>query len=204
MTRPRTLLSLVGLFLFAPSTLLRGEMLTPVWIELGGAAYVLARVIVNTPKDCPVVEIAGSMHPMELRTPVPIGFKPLCELVIPIDATVAMVDGRALPLPRPNPKRVVALGDTGCRILPPRVQACNDPAEWPFAQVASSIAGAHPDLVIHDGDYNYREDNCPPEQVALCGGTPSGDNWDTWNAEFFAPAAQDASQRAAGARSRKS
>ena len=172
------------------TTLLRGQMLTPVWIELGEEGQTVARVIVNAPKDCPVVEIAGATRPMELRTPVPAGFKPVCELMMSASVAEASVNGQALPLPRPNPQHVVAFGDTGCRIQPPRVQACNDPAQWPFAQVASSIAEAHPDLAIHVGDYNYREDNCPPSQATLCGGTPSGDNWDTWNAEFFAPAAK--------------
>jgi hypothetical protein len=190
-------------FLFAAlvliATLARGQMLTPVWIELGENGQALARVVVNAPGDCPAVEIGGLTHRMELRAPVPSGFKPACELAIQATATAASVtaasatasgSGQALALPRPNPRRVVVFGDTGCRIKPPRVQACNDPAEWPFARVASGIADARVDLAIHVGDYNYREEDCPPDRAALCGGTPSGDNWDTWNAEFFAPAAK--------------
>jgi hypothetical protein len=183
------LLTAVGLL--APTAmLLRGQTLTPVWIELGGEGRTLARVIVNDAKDCPVVEIDGTRRPMELRAPVPAGFKPVCELVVPASVSRATVDSKPLPLPRPNPQRIVVLGDTGCRIRSPRLQACNDSDEWPFAQVASSIADSRPDLAVHVGDYNYREDNCPPDQAALCGGTPSGDNWDTWNAEFFAPASK--------------
>jgi hypothetical protein len=48
-------------------------------------------------------------------------------------------------------------------------------------------AAHHPDLVIHVGDYYYRETPCPPGERA-CAGSPWGDNWATWRAEFFAPA----------------
>jgi hypothetical protein len=42
--------------------------------------------------------------------------------------------------------------------------------------------------MIHLGDYLYRESPCRPEDNR-CTGTPWGDNWATWNADFFAPAA---------------
>ena len=44
-----------------------------------------------------------------------------------------------------------------------------------------------PDLVIHVGDYHYRETACPLGDYG-CSGTPFGDNWDVWRADFFAPA----------------
>ena len=175
---------------FFAALALRAQTLTPVWVELGGRGQAISRVIVNAPGDCPSVQISGESHAMRPRLPVPDGFKPVCEWAVPASAIEASVNGQALALPRPNPKRIVAFGDTGCRIQPPRVQACNDPAQWPFARVAAGIAEAKPDLAIHVGDYNYREAECPAEQTALCGGTPSGDNWETWKAEFFAPAAK--------------
>jgi predicted phosphodiesterase len=99
------------------------------------------------------------------------------------------VNGRALPLPRPNPSRIAVLGDTGCRIQGARLQDCNDAAKWPFLHVANAAAEARPDLVIHVGDYLYREDPCPADKQAECGGTSSGDNFGAWNADFFKPAA---------------
>jgi hypothetical protein len=86
--------------------------------------------------------------------------------------------------------RVIAIGDTGCRIKGKEIQACNDPAVWPFRQLASSAAAEKPDLIIHVGDYLYRENPCPESSDALCGGSPAGDNWEAWNADFFAPAAE--------------
>ncbi|HEY1631298.1 MAG TPA: metallophosphoesterase [Rhizomicrobium sp.] len=86
------------------------------------------------------------------------------------------------------PNRILVLGDTGCRIKGSAVQACNDPKAWPFAQIAAQAAALKPDLVIHVGDYLYRESPCP-EGNAGCAGSPYGDNWASWNADFFAPAA---------------
>ena len=74
----------------------------------------------------------------------------------------------AVALPRPDPRRIVVFGDTGCRIAKrDRVQACNDPKSWPFPEVARRAAAAHPDLVIHVGDYLYREEPCPTGQCRM-------------------------------------
>ena len=99
------------------------------------------------------------------------------------------VAGRALPLPKANPRRIVVMGDTGCRIkTADRVfQACNDAAQWPFAAVAGAAADARPDLVIHVGDYHYRENACPAGNAG-CAGSPWGYGWDAWEADLFAPA----------------
>jgi hypothetical protein len=43
--------------------------------------------------------------------------------------------------------------------------------------------------MIHVGDYVYRETPCRPSD-SRCAGTPWGDNWSTWNADFFKPAAK--------------
>jgi hypothetical protein len=80
------------------------------------------------------------------------------------------------------------LGDTGCRINGAALQACNDPAKWPFPQIAAAAAALKPDLVIHLGDYLYRESPCPRGDAG-CAGSPWGDNWTTWQADFFTPAA---------------
>src|SRR5579883_142014 len=166
-----------------------GEMLSPVWVELGAGGRAIARAIVSSADECPSVEIAGAWRHMLPRQPVPAGFRPVCEFAIPPEAKAAHVNGRPLPLPRANPSRIVVLGDTGCRIQGARLQDCNDPAQWPFQRVAASAAGARPDLVIHVGDYLYREDPCPADKQAECGGAPSGDNFGAWNADFFKRAA---------------
>lgn len=177
-----------GLILFV-AELAHGQLPTPPWVELGAGGSALARVIVAS-GTCPAIRVDGSLEAMSLRSPVPSGFRPLCEFAVPSTAREASIDGQALHLPRPDPASVVVIGDTGCRIKGARVQDCNDMSKWPLQSVADSAAGVKPDLVIHVGDYLYRESVCPPDSQNKCGGTPIGDNWETWNADFFEPAAK--------------
>ena len=167
-----------------------GQPLSPAWVALGEGGQATARIVVTSAQDCPAIQIDGATHPMSPRQPLPPGLRPACEFAIPIDAKKASVNGQILALPRGNPSRVIAIGDTGCRIKGDELQACNDPQQWPFAQVASQAAQERPDLVIHVGDYLYRETPCPAGKQAMCGGTPAGDNWEAWNADFFTPAAK--------------
>ena len=131
--------------------------LTPAWIVLAGDHRAVIRIVVDDPGRCPAALIDGATHPMSLRHPVPQSFKPVCEIDLPANAKSASVNGQKLKLPRGNPTRVVVVGDTGCRINRYSAQDCNDPAQWPFARVSARAAGDRPDLVIHVGDYLYRE-----------------------------------------------
>jgi len=85
-------------------------------------------------------------------------------------------------------RRIVVIGDTGCRLEGRAIQDCNDPEAWPFAAIARRAASHKPDLVIHVGDYYYRETACPTDRKG-CAGSSHGDNWETWLADFLEPAA---------------
>jgi hypothetical protein len=167
-----------------------GQALSSPWVELGDSGKAIARIVVSRPKDCPAIRVNGESRQMSLRQPTPDGLRPVCEFEIPPGAKSASIDGQALTLPTPNPNRVIALGDTGCRIKGKRVQDCNDPDVWPFRQIAASAASEKPELIIDVGDYLYRESPCPNGSDAMCGGTPNGDNWEAWNIDFFSPAAK--------------
>ena len=180
--------SVFALFLAAAPA--RSQALSPAWVELGEDGKAVARIVVNGPQDCPAIKIDGASRPMLLRQPMPAGLRPVCEYAIPSGAKSASVNARPLFLPKSDPVRVIAIGDTGCRILRRQIQACNDPALWPFRQVAASAASEKPELVIHVGDYLYRESPCPEASESICGGSPAGDNWEAWNADFFTPAAE--------------
>jgi hypothetical protein len=86
-------------------------------------------------------------------------------------------------------KRIVIIGDTGCRIKAAdnAVQPCDDPKAYPFAAIAEAAADWKPDLVLHVGDYLYRENPCP-EGNKVCAGTPWGYGLDAWRADFLDPA----------------
>jgi len=167
-----------------------GHALSPAWVELGDGGKAIARIVVTDPGDCPPIQIDGESRPMSLRKPEPAGLRPVCEFAISSSAKSASVNNQALALPRPNPTRVIAIGDTGCRIKGTRAQDCNDPAVWPFREIASAARSENPDLIIHVGDYLYRESPCREGSDAMCGGTAVGDNWEAWNADFFTPAAK--------------
>ena len=158
------------------------------WVQLGPGGVNEARVAISGEK-CPRVMVDGTEPAMHERAGADGNFRVrLCVLALPKGARQASVLGRDLPLFIAPAKRIVVIGDTGCRIKGSAVQACNDPAKWPFATVAREAAKLNPDLVIHVGDYLYREQPCPAEDTQ-CAGTPSGDNWPTWSADFFTPAA---------------
>jgi hypothetical protein len=166
------------------------------WVELGPDGSSSARAI--TEDTCPAVTFDGVAVPMNVRSDPAQQFgnvKPAqflvrgCEVAVPAGAVTAMLDGKALPLPKANPQRIVMFGDTGCRLKTGDAwQACNDPDAWPFPKVAALAAAAHPDLMIHVGDYEYRESPCPAGNTG-CAGSPYGYGWDAWNADFFQPAA---------------
>ena len=157
------------------------------WVQLvpGGA-----EVRAAAPSGrCPEAIADGRVLPLQRRA-LPDDRFPVavCEARLPEGAAAVSVSGAPLPLPRPAPRRILIFGDTGCRLKGAAVQDCNDPRAWPFALVARVAAARKPDLVIHVGDYYYRETPCPAGRAG-CAGSPYGDNWASWEAEFFAPAA---------------
>jgi hypothetical protein len=119
-----------------------------------------------------------------------------CEYPLPSNATSASVAGQSLPIPKANPQKIVVIGDVGCRLQNNNgTQSCNDTnpngtdTPYPFAAVASLAAAQSPDLVLTVGDWDYRDNPCPPGLGFNCGGSPWGFGWDTWEADVFSPAA---------------
>ncbi|HTQ06484.1 MAG TPA: metallophosphoesterase [Polyangiaceae bacterium] len=183
------------------------------WVEIGANNQALARLL--TPyAACPSITVDGVTSPMTVRAPaVTVPVRPTstdttlaaaqtsgnskasvfstttCEFSLPAGAAKATVAGLSLPLPKAVVNRVVIIGDTGCRISIGNVyQACGDPTQWPFSVIAKATAAMKPDLVLHVGDYEYRDNPCPPGNTA-CAGQPWGYGSDAWVADFFAPAA---------------
>jgi hypothetical protein len=156
------------------------------WVQLTGEGAQVRAAVVDG--GCPQALVDGQARPLALRREADERFPLVCELALPAGIKALSLNGQDLPVPSPAPQRIVMLGDSGCRIQGTNVQACNDSKAWPFAQVARLAAAQKPDLVIHVGDYYYRENPCPVLDPA-CAGSPYGDNWATWQAEFFQPAA---------------
>ena len=160
----------------------------PAWTALGPGGQVIIRVV-STTTACPVVQVNAERFPLRIRAqPSRPDFPVLvCEAALPPDAVSVTLNDRRLPLLSRAPEKIVVLGDTGCRMKNTLVQACHDPHAWPFARIAQSAAAWQPDLVLHVGDYFYRDSPCPTGNPA-CVGNPWGDTWAAAHADFFAPA----------------
>jgi hypothetical protein len=90
-----------------------------------------------------------------------------------------------------DPQRIVMLADTGCRLKKAdnAWQSCNDkPRRGRSRRSPPRPRQLKPDLVMHIGDYHYRENACPAD-IAGCKDSPWGYGWDTWEADLFKPAA---------------
>jgi hypothetical protein len=178
-----------------------------IWVQLGPnneqhrEPYVVARAITDG-AECPVLRADGQPQPMKPRATPETVLKGVasarfpvrsCEAIVPSHIVGLAFDNTPLPVPRGEPRRIVIIGDTGCRVEHKkgeeyRIQDCNDAEAWPYAKIARHAAEARPDLVIHVGDYHYREAACPEGWIG-CKGTPHGPGWDVWNTDFFEPSA---------------
>ncbi len=178
--------SVLGCRSETPSTAPPAESALYAWVELGPGGAASARAI--TSGSCPSITVGSNTVSMSPRAAsAPDSFEVTsCEHAIPAGAPSVSIGGQRLRLPGDRPRRIIVIGDTGCRIEADDVQNCtgkgSDPP-WSFAEVA---AAREPDLILHVGDYNYRKAACP-EGNAGCAGSPHGDNWATWQAEFFEP-----------------
>lgn len=159
----------------------------PTAFTILGPDGVVARVI-TADASCPEISINGNKSAMQVRAAANADFPvTVCDALLPKETKDAVIFDQQLKLPKAKTERVVVIGDTGCRLKGDKVQACNDPAQWPFAAIAKSATAEIPDLVIHVGDYHYRESPCIVDK-ADCAGSPYGDNWAAWNADLFTPA----------------
>ncbi len=189
--------------LVAASAVSAAEM---AYVLVGPGGQQIARVITDA-GTCPVLQVDAKPLAMQLRSAPqtfpqrptasnpdlskPSAFpKLVCEAALPSAARRVRLGDQALPLAPRAIRRIVLIGDTGCRLkqADKAYQACNDPSKYPFAQIAAAAAKLHPDLVVHVGDYLYRENPCPADQTG-CVGSPWGYGQDAWDADFFTPAA---------------
>jgi len=154
--------------------------------------------------SCPTLRWAGAVVLMQERSapgdePPPGGQPPdakptsftlrACEAAWPDGAASVQVGDITLRAPATELRRIVVIGDTGCRLKASArdFQGCNDALRWPFPRVLARALAARPDLVVHVGDYHYRESPCPAG-MASCANSPWGYGDDTWQADFFQPA----------------
>ena len=217
MTAGRCVVGLALALLAAPhAALAKSVKFETAYVVLGPQGPV-ARAVYKNATACPSIVINGAAQPMTVRA-LPQSGKDaafpvlVCELLIPSSATSALLEGASLPLPPAALGSVAVIGDTGCRLKADKkknakdsddddddddtadnkapagkFQDCDKASQWPFSKLAASVAGRKPQIVVHVGDYIYRESPCPKGDKG-CQGSPYGDNWATWKADFFEPA----------------
>lgn len=164
------------------------------WVTLGPDGKQIARTVTQR-TNCPMIQIDGKAFTMSRRDngTKPTGFEQVisCETEIPKGAQSVAVENDKLKLLKAKAQRIVVIGDTGCRVKTGDYQNCNNVAgggkPWPFAKTAKVVAKQNPDVIVHLGDYFYRESECPPGNKGCEG--PTGFKWATWKADFFDPAA---------------
>ena len=162
---------------------------TQQWVEVAPGEALSVRVVVTPDTDCPTVSADGATVAMLPRA-LPDDAFPIrvCEARVPEATARLSVADVPLPTLAATVNRIVVIGDTGCRLARFAVQDCDDSKAWPFAGIARAAAAKRPDLVIHVGDYFYREAACPAGRPG-CADSPHGDNWRAWRADFVDPAA---------------
>ncbi len=154
------------------------------WVQYAADGKPHARALV--PQTCPTVTYDGGSVAMRRRTGPSGGFdEVVCDAPLPPDAVNVAVEGTHLPSPVRTPRTIVVFGDTGCRMKDQEQQNCGDIADWPYPKIAQTIAAVHADLLVHVGDYYYRENNCLATWTSCK--NRWGDTSMSWNADWFAP-----------------
>lgn len=159
----------------------------------------VARAVLPAASKCPQLEVQGAASvPMARRAPGTTtkgAFDDVlvCSAPIPPGATSVSVAGHSIPAAMPDEvETIAAFGDSGC-LINKVVQDCRK--DWPLRPLAEQIARARPDLIIHVGDYYYRERACPTDDQDKCGDSPAPpsrvpfiDSAAGWRADYLDPA----------------
>ncbi len=151
-----------------------------IWVEATGSGADV-RAIVGAGEPCPVAYADGRKLALVERKASALASFPVksCGAAVPEGTKALALRKERLPVLGTKVDRIVVIGDTGCRRTEKEQQDCE--TDWPFAKIVEFAVEKKPDLVIHVGDYYYRE-TCP-------GGEKHCENWENWRKDFFAPAA---------------
>ena len=105
------------------------------WVELiGPNGEASIRAIVSQKSPCPALQSGNDSLQMRVRAepgPSTLAKKAaefpvrVCEVKAPKGKTSVFLEGEAIPLPNAEIRRIVILGDTGCRINKDRTQNCD-------------------------------------------------------------------------------
>lgn len=156
------------------------------WSQVIPDNMISVRAIVDD-ANCPMACVDGEEMAMNERaSPVEKKFpEKVCQLSLPKDVEEIIIDDHQVPTLPAQIKKIAFIGDTGCRVTNLVEQACSSEKEWPLTLVLNSISTHKPDLIVHVGDYHYREKTCKSgqkcSQVYNYGSS-------SWYSDWFDPA----------------
>jgi hypothetical protein len=164
------------------------------YVGLGEAKTSFVRVVAAKDQICPAVEVKTSSAPAQTLSlqKQKFGEASICEAVLPPDAREVKTPWGEIHIPQ-EVQKVAIIGDTGCRLRLTEkggaFQNCDNENEWPFRKIVRAIAKDNPDVVVHLGDYHYREicadpARCKPFQNTVTYAYPG------WAADFMDPASE--------------
>ena len=161
------------------------------WVQYSDRNTLLFRYITNEKLDCPAINIDGQEVKTCLRK-----HKYQKEFNIKVcQAEIENKQAHKIKYKNHTIKThtrlngpIESIADTGCLTYSNGKgltfeQNCNDPDAYPFKRIAQNVAGRHPDLIIHVGDYFYSISKCLNDEK--CKNRPFGDNFDTWRVDFL-------------------
>jgi len=133
---------------------------------------------------CPIAYVDNKEVEMLSRSSIN-NTETVCELIVETNAQNISIDNIKVPVLAEKISKIAFIGDTGCRINMLFQQECNSIDSWPLKKNLNSIAFHKPDLIIHVGDYHYRQTKC--RNTKKCGDI-YGYSKEAWYADWFEPA----------------
>ncbi|RDD34577.1 Calcineurin-like phosphoesterase [Wolbachia endosymbiont of Cylisticus convexus] len=133
---------------------------------------------------CPIAYVDDKKVEMLSRSSIN-NTETVCELIVETNAQNISIDNIKVPVLAEKISKIAFIGDTGCRINMLFQQECNSIDSWPLKKNLDSIAFHKPDLIIHVGDYHYRQTKCRNTQKC---GDIYGYSKEAWYADWFEPA----------------
>lgn len=147
------------------------------WFQLMGGNQLWFRFVTEEQDVCPAVLVDGVEQHMDQHHPRESLFPLSCVFRLDLSnlpKSFLFENAELLPRFEQNKiNRVAVIGDTGCRRQFFFSQDCEK--KWFFEEIVQTLLQHNPDLVIHVGDYVYREGS-------------ENDPWEAWKLDFFLPA----------------
>ena len=150
------------------------------WLQIMPKNELWIRYLDTKPdsKDqCPTITADGKPYKMNVYKAKDDKFPTSCKLAFKVNKLPksAVLDDKKINinLKLQDIKKIAVIGDTGCRVHKFINQDCKN--DWYFKQIADAVLLHKPDIILHVGDYIYREHGYQ-------------DKWQVWKEDFFDPA----------------